>query len=69
MMVAFRVIQGLGGGLLMPVGMMILTKAAGPERVGSVMAVLGIPMLPRPDRRPDPGWPAHREGPPGTGCS
>ncbi|GAB07281.1 DHA2 family efflux MFS transporter permease subunit [Gordonia amarae] len=45
MLVAFRVIQGLGGGLLMPVGMMILTKAAGPERVGSVMAVLGIPML------------------------
>lgn len=44
-LVAFRVIQGLGGGLLMPIGMMILTKAAGPERVGSVMAVLGIPML------------------------
>ena len=45
MLVLFRVIQGLGGGLLMPIGMMILTKAAGPERVGSVMAVLGIPML------------------------
>ncbi|RPA60058.1 DHA2 family efflux MFS transporter permease subunit [Gordonia oryzae] len=44
-LVAFRVVQGLGGGLLMPIGMMILTKAAGPERVGSVMAVLGIPML------------------------
>ena len=44
-LVAFRVIQGLGGGLLMPVGMMILTKAAGPGRIGSVMAVLGIPML------------------------
>lgn len=44
-LVAFRMIQGLGGGLLMPVGMMIMTKAAGPERVGSVMAVLGIPML------------------------
>ncbi len=44
-LVAFRVIQGLGGGMLMPVGMMMLTKAAGPERVGSVMAVLGIPML------------------------
>ncbi|MCH5645427.1 MULTISPECIES: DHA2 family efflux MFS transporter permease subunit [unclassified Gordonia (in: high G+C Gram-positive bacteria)] len=44
-LVAFRVIQGLGGGLLMPIGMMILTKAAGPERIGSVMAVLGIPML------------------------
>jgi EmrB/QacA subfamily drug resistance transporter len=45
MLVAFRMIQGLGGGLLMPVGMMILTKAAGPERMGSVMAALGIPML------------------------
>ncbi|ANY22107.1 DHA2 family efflux MFS transporter permease subunit [Gordonia terrae] len=45
MLVAFRVIQGLGGGMLMPIGMMMLTKAAGPERVGSVMAVLGIPML------------------------
>ncbi|MFT4086964.1 MAG: DHA2 family efflux MFS transporter permease subunit [Gordonia sp. (in: high G+C Gram-positive bacteria)] len=45
MLVAFRVVQGLGGGMLMPVGMMIMTRAAGPERVGSVMAVLGIPML------------------------
>ncbi|WP_026919047.1 DHA2 family efflux MFS transporter permease subunit [Gordonia shandongensis] len=44
-LVAFRVIQGAGGGLLMPIGMMIMTRAAGPERVGSVMAVLGIPML------------------------
>ncbi|WP_369758738.1 DHA2 family efflux MFS transporter permease subunit [Nocardia sp. 348MFTsu5.1] len=41
----FRVLQGLGGGMLMPIGMMILTKAAGPARVGSVMAMLGIPML------------------------
>ncbi len=44
-LIAFRAVQGLGGGLLMPVGMMILTKAAGPARIGSVMAVLGIPML------------------------
>ncbi|WOC12800.1 DHA2 family efflux MFS transporter permease subunit [Gordonia sp. MP11Mi] len=44
-LVTFRVIQGLGGGLLMPIGMMIMTRAAGPARVGSVMAVLGIPML------------------------
>ena len=44
-LVAFRVIQGLGGGMLMPLGMTILTRAAGPERVGRVMAVLGIPML------------------------
>src|SRR5690349_7167230 len=42
---AFRVLQGLGGGMLMPVGMTIMTRAAGPDRVGRVMAVLGIPML------------------------
>ncbi|WP_307827884.1 DHA2 family efflux MFS transporter permease subunit [Nocardioides sp. SYSU D00038] len=44
-LVAFRVVQGLGGGMLMPLGMTILTRAAGPERVGRVMAVLGVPML------------------------
>ncbi len=44
-LVAFRMLQGAGGGMLMPVGMMILTRAAGPERIGSVMAMLGIPML------------------------
>ncbi len=44
-LVAFRVLQGLGGGMLMPLGMTILTRAAGPERIGRVMAVLGIPML------------------------
>ncbi|RYE74581.1 MAG: DHA2 family efflux MFS transporter permease subunit, partial [Myxococcales bacterium] len=45
MLVLFRVLQGLGGGMLMPLGMTILTRAAGPDRVGRVMAVLGIPML------------------------
>src|SRR3954467_13680562 len=45
LLVTFRVLQGLGGGMLMPLGMTILTRAAGPERVGRVMAVLGIPML------------------------
>ena len=54
MLVLFRVLQGLGGGMLMPLGMTILTRAAGPERVGRVMAVLGHPDAPRPDLRPDP---------------
>ncbi|RIK12904.1 MAG: MFS transporter [Acidobacteria bacterium] len=44
-LIAFRVVQGLGGGMLMPLGMTIMTHAAGPHRVGRVMAVLGIPML------------------------
>ncbi|HEX5969347.1 MAG TPA: DHA2 family efflux MFS transporter permease subunit [Intrasporangium sp.] len=45
MLILFRVLQGLGGGLLMPVGMTILTKAAGPARMGRLMAILGVPML------------------------
>jgi EmrB/QacA subfamily drug resistance transporter len=45
MLVGFRVLQGLGGGMLMPLGMTILTRAAGPERLGRVMAILGVPML------------------------
>jgi EmrB/QacA subfamily drug resistance transporter len=45
MLVVFRILQGLGGGMLMPLGMTIMTRAAGPERIGRVMAVLGVPML------------------------
>lgn len=44
-LIVFRVLQGLGGGMLMPLGMTIMTRAAGPERIGRVMAVLGVPML------------------------
>src|SRR5688572_22099302 len=41
-LILFRVLQGLGGGMLLPLSMTILTKAAGPARIGRVMAVLGI---------------------------
>ncbi|WP_233509726.1 DHA2 family efflux MFS transporter permease subunit [Actinomadura craniellae] len=44
-LIVFRVLQGLGGGMIMPAGMTILTQAAGPQRVGQVMSVVGIPML------------------------
>src|ERR671937_2448471 len=44
-LIAFRVLQGLGGGLLMPVGQTILAQAAGPQRIGRVMSVVGVPML------------------------
>ncbi|WP_033293740.1 DHA2 family efflux MFS transporter permease subunit [Amycolatopsis jejuensis] len=44
-LIAFRVVQGLGGGMLMPAGMTILTRTAGPQRIGRVMSVLGVPML------------------------
>ena len=45
MLIAFRVLQGLGGGMLMPLGMTIMTRAAGPDRMGRLMAILGVPML------------------------
>src|SRR5215203_2333260 len=44
-LIGFRVLQGFGGGMLMPLGMTILTQAAGPHRVGRVMAIIGVPML------------------------
>ncbi len=44
-LIFFRVLQGFGGGMIMPVGMTVLAQAAGPHRVGRVMAVVGVPML------------------------
>ncbi|GAA0961622.1 multidrug resistance protein B [Virgisporangium aurantiacum] len=41
-LILFRGLQGLGGGMLLPLSMTILTSAAGPGRIGRVMAVLGI---------------------------
>jgi EmrB/QacA subfamily drug resistance transporter len=45
MLIGFRALQGLGGGMLMPLGMTIMTRAAGPARMGRLMAILGVPML------------------------
>src|SRR3954451_11995127 len=44
-LIAIRVLQGLAGGMIMPVGMITLAQAAGPERMGRVMSVVGVPML------------------------
>jgi EmrB/QacA subfamily drug resistance transporter len=44
-LIAFRVLQGLGGGMIMPAGMTILSQAAGPQRMGRVMGIVGVPML------------------------
>jgi EmrB/QacA subfamily drug resistance transporter len=45
MLIFFRVLQGLGGGMIMPVAMSVLAQTAGPQRVGRIMSVLGVPML------------------------
>jgi EmrB/QacA subfamily drug resistance transporter len=44
-LIIFRVIQGIGGGMLLPLGFMILTREAGPGRLGRLMSILSIPML------------------------
>jgi EmrB/QacA subfamily drug resistance transporter len=47
-LIAFRVLQGIGGGMIMPAVMTIMTKKAGPHRMGRVMGILGVPMLVAP---------------------
>jgi EmrB/QacA subfamily drug resistance transporter len=44
-LIFFRILQGLGGGMIMPVGQTILARAAGPQRIGRVMSILGVPTL------------------------
>jgi EmrB/QacA subfamily drug resistance transporter len=44
-LIAFRILQGFGGGMIMPVGMSVLAQTAGPHRLGRVMAVIGVPTL------------------------
>lgn len=44
-LIAFRVLQGFGGGLLMPVGQTMLARAAGPDRMGRVMSVVTVPAM------------------------
>ena len=44
-LIFFRVIQGIGGGMLMPIGMTIILQAVGPQNMGKVMGIFGVPML------------------------
>ncbi len=44
-LIAARVVQGLGGGMIMPLGQSMLAEVAGPKRMGRVMSIVGVPML------------------------
>ena len=44
-LIGFRLLQGFGGGMIVPVGMSLLARAAGPGRLGRVMGVIGIAQL------------------------
>jgi EmrB/QacA subfamily drug resistance transporter len=44
-LIVFRVLQGIGGGLSLPVGQLIMAGAAGPKRMGRVMSVIAVPAM------------------------
>ena len=44
-LIVFRVVQGIGGGMLLPVGQMMMARAAGPTRMGRVMGVVAVPAM------------------------
>jgi EmrB/QacA subfamily drug resistance transporter len=44
-LIAFRVLQGIGGGLLLPLMQAILAQAAGPQRLGRLIAAIAVPAV------------------------
>ncbi len=44
-LVVFRVLQGAGGGMIMPVAMMIMAQVAGPQQMGKVMGIVSMPAM------------------------
>jgi EmrB/QacA subfamily drug resistance transporter len=44
-LILFRVLQGAGGGMLLPIGQLMMADAAGPERMGRVMSIIAVPAM------------------------
>jgi EmrB/QacA subfamily drug resistance transporter len=44
-LIGFRIVQGLGGGMILPLGQAMLAQKAGPARMGRVMSLIGVPLL------------------------
>jgi EmrB/QacA subfamily drug resistance transporter len=44
-LIVARVLQGVGGGLVLPVGQIILVKAAGPRALPRLMSFIGVPII------------------------
>jgi EmrB/QacA subfamily drug resistance transporter len=44
-LIVFRFLQGLAAGMILPLGQSMLAQAAGRERMGRVMSIVGVPML------------------------
>jgi EmrB/QacA subfamily drug resistance transporter len=44
-LILFRVLQGIGGGMILPIGQLMMAEAAGPKRMGRVMSVVAVPAM------------------------
>ncbi|MER7244404.1 DHA2 family efflux MFS transporter permease subunit [Kribbella sp. NPDC000426] len=44
-LIGFRILQGIGGGMMQPIGQGILAQAAGPDQLGRIVGVLVAPVL------------------------
>ena len=44
-LIVFRVLQGIGGGMILPIGQLMMAEAAGPERMGRVMSIVAVPAM------------------------
>lgn len=42
-LIVFRLLQGFGGGMILPVAQTIVVQAAGPERIGRIMSLVAVP--------------------------
>ncbi|CAM3755448.1 DHA2 family efflux MFS transporter permease subunit [Cohnella lubricantis] len=57
MLILFRILQGLGGGVVMPISMAFVYRIAPKDKVGAVMGMMGIPILLAPALGPVlAGW-------------
>src|SRR5579859_7895397 len=44
-LILFRVLQGIGGGMILPIGQLMMAEAAGPKRMGRVMSIVAVPAM------------------------
>ncbi len=44
-LIGFRVLQGIGGGMILPIGQLMMAEAAGPKRMGRVMSIVAVPAM------------------------
>jgi len=51
-LILFRVLQGVGGGMIMPLAQIIMAEAAGPQKMGRVMGLVAVPMMLAPTLGP-----------------